>query len=100
MPIKDKQANLEYQLEHRKETRKQLVEYLKAHPCVVCGESDPVVLQFDHIDPSTKKASVSRLMSGTRKWETILKEIEKCQVLCANCHARKTYSQLSYWAKL
>lgn len=66
-----------------------LIAYLKDNPCVECGESDPVVLDFDHIDPSTKLMKISDSIWG-RNWDKILKEIEKCQVLCANCHRRKT----------
>ena len=73
-----------------------LNEYLKTHPCVVCGENDPLVLEFDHLD--NKKYNVSK-MRQSYNWETILKEISKCQVLCANCHKRKTAKQFN-WGKL
>ena len=70
-----------------KETNnKFIIDYLKANPCVKCGEKDIVVLDFDHI--SDKRANVSRLR--TCSLNTIKKEISKCQVLCANCHRRKT----------
>ena len=73
-----------------------LNEYLKTHPCVVCGENDPLVLEFDHLD--NQKYNVSK-MRQSYNWETILKEISKCQVLCANCHKRKTAKQFN-WGKL
>lgn len=55
--------------------------------CVDCGYSvHAVALQFDHIGDD-KKQSVSDLISSDYSWQTILKEIEKCEVRCANCHA-------------
>ncbi len=70
-------------------------EYLKAHPCVDCGNSDPRVLDFDHVR-GVKKHNISDLKSLHFRWKTIQEEIEKCDVRCANCHRIKTYKQLSW----
>lgn len=76
----------------RARTFEQLIAYLKDHPCVDCGESDVRVLHFDHVDPSTKEAVVSRLLR-VNTWERALDEIAKCVVRCANCHRRRTAQQ-------
>jgi hypothetical protein len=68
------------------------IEYFREHPCANCGETDPLVLDFDHDDPKAKRIEVSK-MRNRNKWETILKEIEKCTVRCANCHRRRTHQQ-------
>ncbi len=63
-------------------------QYLGQHPCVDCGESDPVVLQFDH--RGEKRTEVSKMLRAGFNWSVIEAEINKCEVRCANCHRRKT----------
>lgn len=64
-----------------------LVAFLREHPCVDCGESDLIVLEFDHLrDKSFPIAQGIR----DRPWRDVLLEIEKCDVVCANCHRRRT----------
>jgi len=63
-----------------------LYEYLLEHPCVDCGESDPVVLEFDHL--RDKVRAISAMLTSSRR--TIEAEIAKCEVVCANCHRRRT----------
>lgn len=53
-----------------------------------CGEGDIVVLEFDHL--RDKRRSVSTLVGGGWAWSRILEEIERCEVVCANCHRRRT----------
>ena len=69
--------------------------YLQSHPCVDCGEDDPIVLQFDHVK-GKKVAAVSRLVSDGVSWKSVLKEIAKCEIRCANCHIRKTAKQFQW----
>ena len=54
------------------------------HPCR-CGETNPILLQLNHIDPRTKHNAVSSLMNCS--WATIEREITKCETLCVRCHA-------------
>src|SRR5205807_6780571 len=60
---------------------RRLVEYLLDHPCVDCGEPDPLVLDFDHRDPSTKRADVGNLLR-CGSWSILQTEISKCEVRC------------------
>lgn len=65
-----------------------VLEYLGVHPCVDCGEADPVVLEFDHVQ-GAKDGNIADQLSS---WSLarLLREIEKCEVCCANCHRRRT----------
>ena len=65
--------------------------YKLSHPCVDCGETDPIVLEFDHINPNEKEATVANMLGRTASLEKIKAEIDKCEVRCANCHRRKHY---------
>jgi hypothetical protein len=82
---------------YRIENRLLVYSYLQSHPCVDCGETDVVVLEFDHRDPATKRRDVAYL-AARKSWKTVLVEIAKCDVRCANCHRRRTAAQFS-WVK-
>lgn len=77
-------------LKYRQQLEDFLIEYFSNHPCVKCGESDVIVLEFHHREPSQKEYNISQMKQfgfGIKKVQT---EIEKCDVLCANCHKRIT----------
>ena len=69
------------------ENRKLLLEYFANHSCVLCGEADPIVLEFHH-NQGEKDKNIAAMMPYC-SWGVILEEIEKCEVVCANCHRRK-----------
>lgn len=72
-----------------------LVEYLGCHPCMDCGESDIVVLEFDHL--RDKVADVSVLAREGYSLDKVRREIDKCEVVCANCHRRRTAKQFGWY---
>jgi hypothetical protein len=78
------------------ENRLNLLEYFKTHHCIFCGESNPIVLDFDHRDHKEKEYNISKMIT-TYNWNTILLEIEKCDVLCSNCHRIRTSKQFGWW---
>ena len=72
---------------NRKAEMRRRVDAVKTH-CTTCDESATECLDFHHEDPKTKTQSVSWMISNGRSWETISAEIDKCTILCANCHRK------------
>jgi hypothetical protein len=81
----------------RGDIRDFILNYLISHPCVDCGEKDPVVLEFDHMSGFDKVSEVSALYKNY-DLKGVKEEIRKCEVRCANCHRRKTARENS-WSK-
>lgn len=83
------------QIAVRLERNRELIwKHLTTHWCNGCGETDPVVLEFNHL--GDKRGNVSDMV----RWasvKTLREEIEKCEVLCANCHRRKTAEQFGFY---
>ena len=75
---------------HRLKRREYIFEYKKQHSCVYCGESNPLMLDLDHIDRTTKMGLPANMITSGHKWADVLKEVDKCQVVCANCHRVKS----------
>ena len=88
---RNKERELKYkserQLIKREEARTFVFGYLKSHPCVDCGENDPMVLTFDHVR-GNKKMNISQMVNQGYSLAVIQKEIEKCEVRCGNCHLK------------
>jgi hypothetical protein len=60
--------------------------------CSECGyKKCATSLHFDHIDPTTKKNVVSKLVKQSMK--QLKNEMRKCRILCANCHGEHTEEQ-------
>ena len=58
----------------------------KGGKCQECGESHPSKLCFHHRQPEKKMMNLDGRSFANRKWETICEEVEKCDLLCHNCH--------------
>ena len=72
-----------------------LLAYLRSHPCVDCGETDIVVLEFDHVRGEKVNNIGNLLWKGL--YELFVIEVLKCDVRCANCHKRKTAKEQGWW---
>ena len=98
------QKNKESHIENVNKNRKRLIQqsqqfvwdYLTTHPCVDCGESNPTVLEFDHVRGKKVKA-ISDFARQGYAISTIQAEISKCVVRCANCHRIKTHKERGWF---
>ena len=69
-----------------RDERREMIHAIKSKPCDMCGGTfPPYCMDFHHRDPATKKFGIGQHASviGLQK---LLDEIEKCDILCANCH--------------
>jgi hypothetical protein len=84
-----------YKTKARKRQRETeaFVSSLKDKPCADCGEKyPPWVMDFDHVS-GNKLADIATLVkTGSRS--RLLAEIEKCEVVCANCHRQRTHDRI------
>jgi predicted HNH restriction endonuclease len=84
--------NIQYVTKRRRKLKAMSVE-IKGGACEVCGYNRCVAaLDFHHIDEKTKSFSLST-RGLTRSWEKIKNEIQKCVLVCSNCH-REIHSGL------
>ena len=102
---KSKTDKIDYRRNERKEQvrarvaaqaallRDYVLNYLVEHPCVDCGNDDWRVLEFDHVR-GEKLYNVSQMTKSGYSFESLLQEIAKCEVRCANCHRIRTRETL------
>jgi len=63
----------------------------KKSACIICGESEPICIDFHHINPEEKDFTIGKNRNIDKN--ILQKEIDKCVCLCANCH-RKVHAGL------
>lgn len=64
--------------------------------CRRCGENHPAVLQFHHSNPNAKEIMITDAVRSGWSRKRILAEASKCEVLCANCHAKHHAAERSH----
>lgn len=91
---------------HRRQTRRArdrrraiarayVLDLLRSGACSDCGLADPAVLEFDHVGP--KRMEVGKLVREAYRLERIKAEIANCELVCANCHRRRTCRRARSW---
>lgn len=84
---KNKETRLAETKANRFKIRKWVSDLKKTLSCS-CGEDHPSCLEFHHKDPTQKDLSIADAISNGWSISRMIKEIEKCEVLCANCHRK------------
>jgi hypothetical protein len=76
------------QRDHRNRRREWLND-MKSVPCADCDQTfPPICMDFDHIEE--KSFDIAYAVVTSRRWSDILEEVEKCELVCANCHRIRT----------
>lgn len=88
-----------YNKQKRLQIEQFLFAYLSSHPCQ-CGESNPILLDFAHIDPATKLFNLSEASRVGVSIKTLEAEIEKCVTQCVSCHRIDTAVQFGWYRNL
>ncbi len=84
-------SNYIFYHKNKKNVNQKLLEYKLLHPCIDCGEKNPLVLEFDHL--GNKKFGIAIMYGGRYSWDSIYREIQKCVIRCVNCHLVKTHKE-------
>lgn len=89
----EKQKFNQYCMNRWKKIKLLAIEY-KGGKCSCCGYNDYIgALEFHHKDPTQKEVSWDKLR--LRSWDKIKEELDKCVLLCSNCH-REEHSEINY----
>jgi predicted HNH restriction endonuclease len=84
MTEEEKSSFNQYCIQRWRQRKLDAVKY-KGGKCERCGyDKYPDVLEFHHLDPSQKESSWNSMRKWN--WEKVLTELDKCAILCANCH--------------
>jgi 5-methylcytosine-specific restriction endonuclease McrA len=92
--LQNRKKNYDRKKKQREKNYIFILKFLSKKYCVDCGETDPIVLEFDHI--SNKKINISELIKDSSV-ENLKLEIDKCEIRCANCHRKKTAKDLNFY---
>jgi hypothetical protein len=77
--------------------RRIVMAHLGAAACAECGEADPAILELDHV--GEKRCDIADLVNRGAREATLIDELSRCEVVCANCHRRRTASR-GRWRRL
>lgn len=89
---RNREWNTERSLERRRRLRLWVNERKEERGCKNCEESDPACLDYHHRDAEQKVMKVSKVVTWGYSRENLQAEMNKCDVLCANCHRLKHHT--------
>ena len=112
MPYSDKEKRAEYAkkynaswyqrhkeriIERKKQRQREILEWFRKYKsrlkCIDCGMNHPAVLCFHHRNPKNKEFTISDDLLRVTSIKRLQNEIEKCDVVCMNCHAKRHWRE-------
>jgi hypothetical protein len=84
--LANRDKKIEYQMERYNELLGIYTRWKKTLTCSCCSENDAVCLEFHHVNPAEKEIKISTAIGRGAK--TVVNELKKCVVVCANCHKK------------
>ena len=91
---KERRIQVRERADWSKENNTTLVDYYRSLGCKKCGDKRFYVIDFHHRNSNEKDGTINHMIKST-SYDTLKKEIEKCDVLCANCHREWHYLELN-----
>ena len=89
---KNREKEIDHIRRRKKEIRKWFLEFKSNLKCTKCGEKHPATLDFHHVKKN-KDRGVALMAYYGYSIERIKKEMDKCIVLCSNCHRKEHYKE-------
>lgn len=84
-----------WRIKHAHEFKRRAIEYLGGK-CKRCGYcKSPYALEFNHLKGFIKEYEPTRLLYMGLNWDRVKKELDKCELLCANCHREVTFGDMA-----
>ncbi len=90
--LENRQKYIDKAVKRTKQNRKLWQEYKATLSCIKCGENHPGCLDFHHRNKKEKLFTISQAVDSL-SLEVLKEEIQKCDVLCANCHRKLHYNE-------
>ena len=85
--LKNKQAYLDNVNKNRNALKEWFKDYKSTLSCEICGEDRTPCLDFHHVDSTTKEKAIAEAVHNNWSIKKLKEEIDKCMVVCRNCHA-------------
>lgn len=92
--LKNRETHMRRVMERSAALRKEVYDYKEMNPCQDCGKKYPhPVMEFDHVR-GEKVSNVGDILNRNHSRAQMWTEIDKCDLVCANCHRLRTHSRM------
>jgi len=95
--LKNREKYIELQKKKYKDFSSIFMSWKSNLSCCVCGEKETICLDFHHINPEEKEKTITKLTASG--YNSVIKELKKCVVVCANCHRKIHANKIDFEIK-